>query len=134
MQGLMRIVCVAYLILLTALLLTGDPLRLVGVRGDVPWLLRMALPFAHLLSFFVLAILALTTQWPIPRWGVLVALVAYGALTEVLQGYTPKRTSEWRDWLQDVGGIVIGAVLCWGAVRVAGASAGFRRRLLEWWT
>ena len=63
MQGLMRLVCLGYLIILTVLLLTADPWWLVGVRGEAPGLLRTLEPVAHLLAFWVLTVLALMARW-----------------------------------------------------------------------
>lgn len=113
MQGLMRVVCIAYLMFLTALLLSSDPMRLVGVRENVPSLLRLLLPLSHFLSFSVLAVLALMVRWPVPRWGIAVLLVLYGGMTEIAQRFTPVRTAEWQDWFQDLVGIAVGAVFCW---------------------
>ena len=127
MQGLMRLICIGYLIFLTALLLTADPLRLVGVRGNVPQILRTLMPYAHLLSFLGLGILALTARWPLPRWAIALILVLYGGLTEVVQGFLPPRAAELGDWLQDLAGITAGAVLCWGAALAAGALMGWDR-------
>jgi hypothetical protein len=113
MQRLMRFVCIVYLVLLTFLLLTADPLRLVGVHGTAPGWLRAIMPAAHILSFWVLTMLTLLTHWPAPRWGITVFLVVYAGMTEVTQSFFPPRTAEWLDWLQDLAGIAIGAILCW---------------------
>ncbi len=113
MQGLMRLVCIAYLMFLTALLLTEDPLRLIGVHGNAPSLLRSLMPAAHFLSFGALAVLALSVRWPVPRWAIVMLLVAYGGMTEVAQSFLPPRTPEWADWLQDVAGIGAASLVCW---------------------
>ncbi len=113
MQHVMRVACIIYLIFLTALLLTEDPLRLIGVRSGAPSLLRWVMPAAHLVSFGVLAALALTAHWPLPRWGVVLLMVAYAGVTELVQGLVPLRTPEWADWLQDLAGIGVASVVCW---------------------
>ena len=113
MQGVMRAACLSYLILLTALLLVADPMRLIGASGEGLGLLRRFMPVAHLLSFGLLAVLALAARWPIPRWTVVLLLVAYGVLTEIAQSMLPPRTAEWNDWLQDIAGVGVGAALCW---------------------
>jgi hypothetical protein len=128
MQGLMRLVCIGYLIFLTALLLTKNPLWLVGVRGDAPALLRFIIPVAHLLSFGVLAVLALMARWPMPRWGITVLLLLYAGMTEVAQSFLPPRTAEWGDWLQDLAGIAAGAVLCWIVAMAAGIFVGSKHK------
>jgi hypothetical protein len=111
MQSLIRLTCLGYLVYLTALLLTADPTRLVG--GEVVGFLHPLMPVAHLVSFLVLAVLALMTRWPAPRWAIVVLLAMYGGMTEVVQGFLPPRTPEWMDGLQDLAGIGIGAALCW---------------------
>ena len=126
MQWLMRIVCIAYFVFLTMLLWTSDPARLIGVHGALPRLLQVLLPVAHLISFMVLAVLALITRWSAPRWAIVVALAVYGGITEIGQNFVPSRTPDWRDWLQDVGGIAVGAALCW-AIAAVGSIVRARR-------
>jgi hypothetical protein len=113
MQWLLRLVCVGYVVFLTLLLLTGAPSRLIGFEGDLPWALQALLPAAHAISFLVLAVLALTPRWPVPRWGIVLILAIYGGMTEIFQGFLPPRTPEWMDWFQDLGGIAAGTALCW---------------------
>ena len=120
MQWLMRIVCIGYFIFLTSLLLTTAPARLIGIRGEWPWLLRVLDPAAHLISFWVLAVLALMTRWPVPRWGIVLALAIYGGMTEIVQGYVPHRTPRWTDWFQDLIGIALGTACCWGVATLVG--------------
>jgi hypothetical protein len=120
MQWLMRGVCIGYFVFLTLLLLTSDPSRLIFVHGPLPWLLQALLPVAHVVSFLVLAVLALTPRWPVPRWMVVAFLACYGGMTEIIQGFVPRRTPEWADWFQDLGGIVAGTALCWAVAAVFG--------------
>lgn len=127
MQWSLRVVCLGYVVFLTLLLLTADPTRWIGVHGNLPWLLRTTLPAAHLLSFFVLAMLALAARWPVPRWCIVVFLMIYGGITEVVQSLVPSRTSEWVDWFQDIAGIVIGTALCWGVASLVGLLVRWRR-------
>lgn len=111
---------IGYLIALTALLLTRDPTRLVGAP---PTPLEAVV---HLLSFTLLAFLAMAARWPGAVWGVVLLLAAYAAGTELLQGLVSGRTPEWGDWFQDVVGIAVGVALhrCWTVVwhRLAGPS------------
>ncbi len=123
----MRIICLGYAIFLTMLLLAQRPELLIGIKGDWPWLLRALDPAAHLISFFVLAVLALMTRWPVPRWGIVFVLAIYGGLTEISQHFTATRTPEWKDWFQDLGGIALGVACCWGVATLAGAFIGARR-------
>jgi len=67
----------------------------------------------HLLGFSVLAVLG-CWSYPARIAGVLMALLAYGALIEGLQALTPHRFAEWSDWLADGLGLALG----WGLVRI----------------
>ncbi|MBN1853122.1 MAG: VanZ family protein [Pirellulales bacterium] len=93
-----------YLITLTALLLIKDPVPEVTTEW---W--RLIGPVAHLASFFLLAVLAFTCQWPLPGRVLVLSLIAYATFTELLQGALGWRSPEWVDWFQDVAGIAIGA-------------------------
>lgn len=75
----------------------------------------------HVLAF---AALAFSVGLGYPSWrGTRVlwfcALVAYGGLIEILQQFVPGRSSEWSDLLGDTVGIVCGAAIAAGALRVA---------------
>jgi VanZ family protein len=108
----MRLACLAYVVFLSLLLLSPNPARVIGVSGELPWLLRTLMPYAHLLSFSVLAVLMLLARWPLPRWSIVLLLAAYGGATEIIQGFVPPRTPEWADWFQDVGGVAAGTAVC----------------------
>ncbi len=95
---LLKTAFVGYLIVLTVLLLMDEPKRLV----IPPTFLEQ---FAHFISFFLLAWLAMAARWPVPNWGVFVLLILYAMATELLQGLVGWRSCEWRDWVQDVLGI-----------------------------
>ena len=127
MQSIMRAVCIAYWVFLTMLLLSPKPNLVIGVRGELPWILQVLMPYAHVLSFAVLAILALSVRWPVPRWGIVLMAGVYGGMTEILQGFT-HRHPRLTDWFQDLVGIAIGTVLCWTAARMAGRLTRSRQR------
>jgi VanZ family protein len=112
----MRIAFILYTIYLSILLLSQDPTSWIGAPGDVPRFLAILMPIAHLLSFGVLSLLCFSALWPLPRWSILLFLILYGGMTEIIQGYTPYRHPEWADWLQDIGGIVIGLACFWLAL------------------
>ncbi|MBI5480451.1 MAG: VanZ family protein [Deltaproteobacteria bacterium] len=88
----------------------------------------------HAVEYAVIGALLL---WPLVRtsWGSrrpVVALLAatalasaWGGLDEIHQLFTPNRSCDWRDWVADTGGALLGA-LVWLAVGRARA----RRRLL----
>jgi VanZ family protein len=64
----------------------------------------------HLAAFATLAVVAmLGRSGSYGRVGA--ALLAYGALIEVLQSYTPTRSGEWADLLADGLGIALGMLL-----------------------
>jgi VanZ family protein len=112
MQRMMRIVCLAYVVLLSLLLLSPNPARVIGLSGEMPALLRTLMPYAHLLSFSVLAVAMLLAHWPLPRWSIVLLLGIYGGATEIIQGFIPPRTPEWMDWIQDLGGLAVGVAIC----------------------
>jgi VanZ family protein len=66
----------------------------------------------HLMAFGVMTWLGCKA---LPHRGVplLLGLLAYGALIEILQSYTPNRSAEWVDLLADGFGIAIGWLLSW---------------------
>jgi VanZ family protein len=113
MQSMMRLVSLAYLALLTTLLLVKDPLWFLASRGNVEPFFRFLMPISHLLGFFGLAILCLLARWPVPRWVIVALLAFYGGMTEVAQSCLPPRTAEMIDWIQDLTGIALGAACCW---------------------
>ena len=69
----------------------------------------------HLLAFAVMAWLG-CKAFPQRVAYTLLALLAYGALIEILQSLTPTRSAEWLDLFADSLGIVVG----WGVVRLRG--------------
>lgn len=107
----MRTLSIVYTIALTFLLLVKDPLRLTGGKTAA---LACVLPVAHLLSFAVLAVLALTPRWPLSRWTVVLILVVYSGCTEIAQWLMGWRTPEWVDFGQDLAGIAAGISAWWG--------------------
>jgi VanZ family protein len=127
MQRLLRFTCLGYVVFLTLLLLSKDPSMVIGCRGHLPTFLRQLMPAAHLVSFLVLAMLALLPRWPVPRWCIVLMLAAYGGMTEIVQGFIPPRTPEWQDWFQDLGGLALGVALCWGITLLISRTSLVRR-------
>lgn len=75
----------------------------------------------HLLGYGLLGMLA-RAGWPrSAAWRPIVALIAWGALVEVLQGQTGYRQAEWGDALANGLGAALGVAL-------AGALAARRRQ------
>ena len=108
-----RVVSVAYWLLLTVLLLAPDPLALFGItRVPGPPGGRME----HLLLFGVLAFLVCASRPPL-RWGPLAGLlVGYALLTETLQVLVPTRTVELLDYAENLLGLAAGWWL-WGLIQ-----------------
>jgi hypothetical protein len=107
-------------------LLTSHPDAVIG-QSSLPLFLQRLIemlntkPIPHLMSFTVLSFFALSAQWPVPRWLVLLTLSLYGGATEILQGLVPLRHPSWLDWLCDIGGVIAGFVLfmaCVGLIRL----------------
>ena len=108
-----RVVSVAYWLLVTFLLLAPDPLALLGItRGPGPPGGRME----HFLLFWVLAFLVCASRPPL-RWGPLACLlVGYALLTETLQVFVPTRTVELLDYAENLLGLAAGWGL-WGLIQ-----------------
>ena len=66
----------------------------------------------HLLAFGVMTLLG-CKAFPQRCVPLLLGLLAYGALIEILQSYTPNRSAEWVDLLADCFGIALGWLLSW---------------------
>ncbi|WP_447772848.1 VanZ family protein [Variovorax boronicumulans] len=77
----------------------------------------------HVLAFATLAFLA-NKAWPGRIW-LLPSLLAYGALIEILQSFTPDRYAEWSDLWADGLGLLVGQVFArlmnWAAQRQSGS-------------
>jgi VanZ family protein len=72
----------------------------------------------HLAAFATLAVVAVLGRvGPYARVGGV--LLAYGALIEVLQSFTPTRSAEWADLLADSVGIALGLLLVATWLRLA---------------
>jgi VanZ family protein len=64
----------------------------------------------HVAAFVALGLLGLPS-WPAHRSRVLAGLLAYGALIELLQGFTVHRHGDWRDLVADAIGVGIAALV-----------------------
>jgi hypothetical protein len=112
----LRVAFVAYLSFVTLLLLTPDPLGLLGLR-----------PYAetlggdsgrHFLLFAGLGLLGSLGRWPISTAKLACLLAAYGIGTEVLQAFIPPRTPEAADAVEDLLGIAVGLAVGAAATRL----------------
>ena len=77
---------------------------------DTPQLFALADKVVHTLAFAALALVGLRAY---PRHVLVVCalLVALGGMIEIVQGYTSTRSQEWEDFLADILGVVLGALL-----------------------
>ena len=110
-QLLWKTACVAYAAVLAWLLLTPRPLRPFETQAGLFQALHALEPAAHLVSFTLLAALALLPRWAVPRRAVLLGLIACAVGTEFLQAVVPTRTPELADALQNLAGIAIGCAV-----------------------
>jgi len=72
----------------------------------------------HLLAFAVMAVLG-CKAFPQRVVFTFLGLLAYGALIEILQSFTPTRSAEWLDLFADGLGILLG----WWLIRLQGLMA-----------
>jgi len=64
----------------------------------------------HALAFAVLTMLG-ALGYPGRLWRLLAALLAYGVLIEILQGFTGYRDSDWHDVIADGAGLLLASPL-----------------------
>lgn len=103
-----RVVGVAYWLLLTVVLLAPDPRALLGItRAPGPPGGRVE----HLVLFGVLALLACASRLPLRRGPMVGLLVGYALLTETAQALVPTRTVELLDYVENLLGLGAGCVL-----------------------
>jgi VanZ family protein len=110
------VACLAYLALLTVMLVMRDPEATLVHRSGLLELYRLLKPWMHLLTFFVLGLLAFTSRWPVRWWGVAVVLILYAVATEAVQWFVPSRTVDPWDLAQNLAGLAAGALVA-GIVR-----------------
>ena len=121
-----RLIWGGYCVALTVLLLTPNPLRLLGIQ-------RLPGPPGgcgiHFVLFTVMTFLAYASRWPI-RGAVLAGvLIGYGILTETLQRFFPPRTVELLDYVENVVGVLVGAAIWWAFQRQQIARKAWQDRL-----
>ena len=111
---ILRLICAAYCVLMTVLLLIPNPLGLLGIR-------RIASGSGgsgvHLVIFTVLTVLVLASRWPIGSLLLAGLLVGYAIATELLQLLVPMRALEPYDMVENLLGLAAGAGIWWLAQR-----------------
>jgi hypothetical protein len=124
----LRTACVAYVVVLSYLLVARDPACFLPGQGGLDVLSGNVIVVAHLLGFSVLTLLVLAARWPVPTWTQYRFLAAYGLGTELIQAFLPWRSAEMGDLLQDLAGIAAGSAVYYGlAAGVRRLREGFRR-------
>jgi hypothetical protein len=117
----LRLVCFAYCLVLTFLLLVPDP----AAHVSHPLLLEIGGGIGvHFLAFAVLGMLVAGSRLPLRRVLLVGLLLLYGVGVEFLQFPSPLRNVEARDLLQNVLGLFAGVVI-W---ELAAKSGIFTRR------
>jgi hypothetical protein len=109
-----RLVCLGYWIFLTVLLLTPNPVAVVGLEKApiFPW----GKFGIHLMFFAVLSVLVHATGWPKrPWWPLIVLLVVYALTTETMQLFVPHRSARGMDAIENLLGLAVGAGVYWVA-------------------
>jgi len=115
MRILRYLICAAYWIFLTVLLLVPNPAAVVGMKrvpvfpwGDIG---------IHFTAFSILTILVHATRWPKrPGWVVVAVLLAYGIATESLQYFVPPRAVELKDYTENIIGVLVASGIVWLAL------------------
>jgi hypothetical protein len=103
---------IAYLVLLTALLLSPDPASMMGLKR-IPWFPGDDIGM-HICAFLMLSALFHATRWPKPlHWIMIVLMLGYGVTTESLQYFVPGRTTELKDYIDNCLGVAFGSCIYW---------------------
>ena len=79
-------------------------------QTDTPLLFALADKVFHTIAFAALAVVGLRA-YPRHVFVICVLLIALGGLIEIVQGFTSSRAQEWEDFLADIVGIGLGAML-----------------------
>jgi hypothetical protein len=129
-----RLACLAYVILLTALLLVPDPARFVGLsrRPEFPW----GSFGIHWIALAILSALVMGSFWPRRiSWLLVAGLVVNGTLGEVLQHFVPPdrvthnmRHVRWEDWTQNMLGVATGVLVYWLFWRRIGTASARKQK------
>ncbi len=118
----MRGVCLLYLLMLSfVMLFIGNPLKYLGDDPGFVALYEAIEPGLHLGIFAVFAFLVAASRWPLHPVYQASLLVAFAAGTELVQIVLPNRTPRFFCFVQDTGGLVLGAA-AWGFVVLVGRS------------
>ncbi len=107
----LRCLSTGYLVLLTVLLLTPDPMAVFRPERELYGIVSWLMPSAHFLTMALLAWLTLAARWPLPLGWIFGLLVLYAVGTEGLQSLVPTRTPSLADVFQNLIGIATGSAV-----------------------
>jgi len=108
-----RLICAVYWLSLTTLLLVPDVRALFG--GRIPQVGTSV--GVHFAAFALLAFFTLASRPPLRHVLLAVVLIGYAAATELLQSLFPPRTTELKDFVENLFGLAVGTAIWWGAQR-----------------
>jgi VanZ family protein len=108
-----RLICAVYWLSLTTLLLVPDLKLLFG--GRIPQVGTSV--GVHFAAFALLAFFTLASRLPLRHVLLGVLLIGYAAATELLQKLFPPRTTELKDFVENLLGLAVGTAIWWGANR-----------------
>ncbi len=107
---ILRLICAAYWVLLTVLLLVPDPGALFGIQRIPGYSTGVGVHFA---LFAVLGVLVLASRVSLEHALLAGLLTVYAITTELLQALVPLRTIELRDFAENLLGLAAGIAIWW---------------------
>ena len=107
----MRRLCLVYWAVLTILLLTRNPLYWFRAAPPLLKTYRLFDSVTHLVAFTILAFLMLAARWPVSHRRLFAWLAVYAFVTEALQSLIPPRRTDAIDFIEDLIGLGLGAVI-----------------------
>ena len=107
----LRCLSTGYLVLLTVLLLTPDPMAVFRPERELYGIISWLMPSVHFLTMALLAWLTLAARWPLSLGWVVALLILYAVGTEGLQALVPTRTPSLADVFQNLIGIATGSAV-----------------------
>jgi hypothetical protein len=127
LRFLIRFASLTYVGVLSVLLLT--PMDSVA-SASLYWpnsALALLVPGVHFFAILLLGLLIFAARWPLPLWSAVSILAVYAVGTEGLQSFIPSRTPEFRDLVQNLGGLGV-ATAFWLACQSIRRLGGSRAR------
>lgn len=118
---IIRLICAVYWLALTTLLLAPDVRALFG--GRIPEVCTGV--GVHFTAFALLAFFTLASRPPLRHVLLAALLVGYAGATELLQSLVPPRSTELKDFAENLLGLAVGTAIWRGTRRcVLGRPSG----------